>query len=154
MEREIEFKTGKHIIARFLPGADIHEEIKDLCIKHDIKAAYIPMCIGGVKDPEIINPDPTGTAEVAKPDVKKYASIMEFSAMGTVALDAEGNYMNHLHIVAGGDRHELVVMGHLVSGEVAILTEIVIIECDGIEAMRDIDPGIFPLPLLFFKHKN
>lgn len=153
MQREIQFKPGRQFIARFLPGKDLHEAIIEFCKKNNIKAGYIPMCIGGIKNPEIINPDPKSKGSDAQPVIKKFSSIMEFSASGTIALDTQGNYINHLHIITGGDKHKLICMGHLAAGEIAILTEIVIIEAENIEAVRDIDQGVFPKPLLFFKSK-
>ena len=134
-----------------MPGQDLHEAITEFCKKHDIKAGYIPLLQGGLKNAEIINPDTENESKDAVPLVKRYEYTMEFLGQGTIALNKNGEYENHLHVVCGGDKHNLVCMGHLVKGEMAILTEVVFVEAQGIEMVRDMDPGVFSKPLLFFK---
>lgn len=153
LQREIEFQPGRHFVARFLPGQDLHEAITEFCRKHKIKAGYIPSVFGGLKWADVINPDPNKEGEEVEPVVKRYDHVMEFLGQGTIALNQKGEYENHLHIVGGGDSHNLVCMGHLVKGEMAILTEIVIIETKNIEMIREVDPGVFPKPLLFFRKR-
>lgn len=155
MQREIQFKPGRHFIARFLPGKDLQISIVEFCKKHKIKAGYIPLLQGGLKYADIINPNSVKIGENKKvyPVKKRYNYAMEFVAQGTIALNKKGEYENHIHIVGGGNKHKMLCMGHLVKGEIAILTEIVIIETDGIELIRAIDKGIFDKPLLFFKER-
>lgn len=151
LKTNIEFKTGRQFIARLLPGKDLIETLKDFCKEKNIKAAYIPMLIGAVESIDLIHPDPRfGVTKEAKPVVKNYQGPFELTAQGTIAMQ-DNDYSIHLHAVVGGQEHNLVAMGHFVSGKITILTEVVITEVADYEMVRVKDDNIFCKPVLFFK---
>ena len=147
MLTQTQFTPGRQFIARLLPGEDLLENLKKFCQKNNIKSAYIPMLIGALESAELAHPDPT---DQNKRMVKKYPGPVELTAQGTIAT-YDNQPAFHIHAVIGSNNHQTCAMGHLLTGKIAILIELVIIEVADTEMIKDYDKTIFPEPLLFFK---
>lgn len=145
-----EFKTGRQFIARFLPGNDLIEELKNFLLKNKIKAAYIPLLLGAVSDVSLNHPKEKFKKNEVPYILKKYSGRFEFIGQATVATFKK-DLSIHLHCTIGGNNHKTLACGHFVSGIIPILMEVVIIELKNEKMTREIDEQVFPLPMLFFK---
>ncbi len=147
MLTQTQYTPGRQFIARLLPGEDLLDVLKKFCQENTIKSAYIPMLIGALEYAEIAHPD---QMDKNKRVIKKYDGPIELTAQGTIATyDNELSF--HIHAVIGGNNHQTCAMGHLLSGKIAILIELVIIEVANVEMTKDFDKTVFSEPLLFFK---
>lgn len=153
IKTEISTKIGKVIAARLLPGKDLIDEIGKLCKRHRIKAGFIPTLFGGMINARILNMGPRKDKTKMPLRVEKiFKQPLEYTATGMISY-RKGKFEPHIHVNVG-EEHKKVSTGHLLSGEIAILSEIVIVELLGYEAIREEVSEIYHLPLLFFKKNN
>ena len=68
--------------------------------------------------------------------------------MGTIA-EVQGKPSIHIHLTAAQAGNKSITE-HLVSGEIVLLTEVVIVEILGTKITREDDVELFGLPLLQF----
>jgi len=147
MKTSAEFKTGRQFIARLLPGKDLIESLREFCEEKGITAGYIPMMIGAVKSMEFYR---VNSRHEIIPE--KYEGSLELSGQGTIAMK-EGELDFHLHVVGATHDQKETIMGHFLSGEIPILIEVVIVEIEGIDMIKQVDQAVFPAPVLFFRDK-
>ena len=62
-------------------------------------------------------------------------------------ISAEGKPSLYIHLTAAQAGNKSIT-GHLVSGEIVLLTEVVIVELLEVAVTRKADPEVFDLPLL------
>ena len=79
----------------------------------------------------------------------EYRQPLEYFGSGTIA-HVHGNPSLHIHLSAAQAGNKSIT-GHFVSGEIALLTEVVVVELTDISLTREPDPEVFSLPLLSFE---
>jgi predicted DNA-binding protein with PD1-like motif len=113
------------IIIRLFPDEDIHENIKKVCSKFDIRTGIILSGIGQIKEFEL----GFFNKEKNKYVTKKFFLTYELlSLSGNVCYDNE-NFIIHLHVVLGDEKMN-TVGGHLINGIVEVTNEIILLKCD------------------------
>lgn len=143
-----EGKQGRTIIARLKPGQDLLKGITNILVDKKIKAAYLPVIVGGFSDLKIISMEPASTPEGIISIEKEFKEPVEYFGMGTVAQE-KGIPSIHIHLTAARSKN-VAIAGHLVAGIIALVTEIVIVEIIGISMTRKKDAEVFNYPLLNF----
>jgi predicted DNA-binding protein with PD1-like motif len=143
-----EGKQGKTIIARLKPGYDLLQSLSLLLTDHHIQAGYIPLLLGGFKNLKLVSMT-FGEHEDHPRDIElEYRQPLEYFGTGTIA-QVQGKPSLHIHLSAAQAGNKSIT-GHFVSGEIALLTEVVVVELTDISITREADPEVFSLPLLSF----
>ncbi len=145
-----EGRQGKVFVARFKPGQDLRDALNAFCLEKGIKAGYIPVLLGGFKNLKVNAMVQGEKDDQPRTVLREYQEPLEYFGCGTVAF-ADGKPSIHIHLAAAQGNHN-AVGGHLVSGEIVFLTEVVIVEVEGIVMTRQSDPKVFNMPLLHFPH--
>lgn len=141
-------KQGRTILARLKPGHELVQSLHQLLREHDISAGYIPVLQGGFKNVKLISMT-FGESEDHPQDIElEYRQPLEYFGTGTIA-QIQGKPSIHVHLAAAQSGNASLT-GHLVSGEIALLTEVVVVELTGVVVTREEDPEVFSLPLLHF----
>lgn len=144
-----EGKQGKIIIARLKPGQELVEGLSKILKEKKIKAGYIPVLLGGFKNLKIVSMAFGENEDSPKSIEKEYREPLEYFGIGTIA-EIEGKPSIHIHLTAAQAGNKAIA-GHLVSGEIVLLTEVVIVEVKGVKMIRKEDPEIpGPYRLLHF----
>jgi len=135
-----EGKQGRVIIARLKPGQELVEGINLLLRDKKIKAGYIPVLLGGFKNLKINSMTLSKDEEDPENKVLEYREPLEYFGNGTIA-QVDGKPSVHIHLAAAqsGNRS---IGGHLISGEIVLLTEIVIVELLNVKITRRIDKDV------------
>ena len=128
-------RFDKKIIARFERGEEVHEALKQIALKEDIKLASIT-AIGATDN---------FTIGVYKVDDKSYTEknfkgIFEILAINGTITTKDGEYYPHLHITVADDEGK-GFGGHLISSNISVTCEMVIDIIDG-KVERKMDPEI------------
>jgi len=143
-----EGRQGRTIIARLQPGQDLMRALEQLLLEKEIKAGYIPVLQGGLKQVRPVSMT-FGEQDDYPQDIEvEYRQPLEYLGMGTIARIEEKPSL-HLHLTAGQTGNKSIT-GHFVEGQIVLVTEVVIVELLGVEATREADPEVFGLPLLRF----
>ncbi len=117
----------------------------------NIKAGYIPVLQGGFKNLKLISMTFNSECPDAPRSIEtEYSEPLEYFGCGTIAEDEDGNPSVHIHLSAA-QAGSKTISGHLVAGEIALLTEIVIIEVVDVKITRKPDPEVFDYKLLRFE---
>lgn len=143
-----EGKQGRTIVARLKPRQEVITALNEIISQHGIKAGYIPTLLGGFKNVKIISPKPSDDEDKPIDIETEYRQPLEYFGTGTIA-QQNGKPSIHIHLTVGGAEAKATV-GHLVSGEVVFVTEVVIVELTNVTMERKEDPEVFDLPLLDF----
>ncbi len=128
-------RFGDRILARFDKGEEIHEQLKAIALRENIKLAEVS-ALGAVDDFTV------GVYKVA--EKKYYANSFQgpfeiVSLTGTITT-MNGAYYAHLHMSAGDEKGE-VYGGHLNRAMVSATCEAVISIIDG-TVERRFDPEV------------
>jgi predicted DNA-binding protein with PD1-like motif len=136
-------RAGRIIVAKFGDDDDILVGLREIAAKEDIRAALFHL-VGGIRQGRlVVGPE---TDELPpKPVWKELGESHELLATGTIFW--QGNEPKiHLHGAFG--KHDRMKIGCLrEDARSFIVIEAVIIEIEGIEACREIDPAV-GMPLL------
>lgn len=113
------------IIARFDRGEEVHESLKKIALKEDIKLASIS-ALGATDD---------FTIGVYKVDDKSYSElnfkgIFEILSITGTITTKDGEYYPHLHISVADDKGN-GFGGHLINSKISVTCEMVIDIIDG-----------------------
>lgn len=128
-------RFGDRFVARFDKGEEIHEQLKEIALRENIRLAEVS-ALGAVDD---------FTVGVYKVSEKKYyANSFQgpfeiVSLTGTITT-MNGEYYAHLHMSAGNENGE-VFGGHLNRARVSATCELVLTILDGVVERR-YDPGV------------
>ena len=136
-------KVGRVIVARAFEGEDVYEVIESIARKENIRGAAV-LLVGGLRKASVVvGPrNPTGPIE---PQFRQFDDAREIAGVGTIFPDDAGPKL-HLHAAIG--RGEETIVGCPRGGaSVFCVLEIVIIEIEGVNARRELDPE-FGLKLL------
>lgn len=130
-------RFGDKIIARIDRTEEVHEKLKEIALKENIKLASV-YGLGATDDFTI------GIFSVSKKDYKERNFKGEFeilSIIGSIST-LDGEYYPHIHISASnGDGN--VFGGHMKSAKISVTCELTINIIDGIvERQKDPETGI------------
>jgi predicted DNA-binding protein with PD1-like motif len=139
-------KPGRVIVAKFDDNDDVLGNLTDIAKKENIRAGVFHL-VGGMREGRIVVGPETEDLP-PKPVWKELGESHELIGLGTIFwLDDEPKI--HLHGAFG--KKDMVKVGCLrENSETFLVLEAVIMELDGINAVREIDPAI-GMPLLKLK---
>lgn len=139
-------KPGRVIVAKFDDNDDVLGNLTDIAKKENIRAGVFHL-VGGMREGRIVVGPETEDLP-PKPVWKELGESHELIGLGTIFwLDDEPKI--HLHGAFG--KKDMVKVGCLrENAETFLVLEAVIMELDGINAVRELDPAI-GMPLLKLK---
>lgn len=116
-------RPGRTIVARLRPGTDLLNGLKDLANEHGVKAAYIPVVIGGVDRAviEVAKPSKDSPVGVVAKKIELTGPIAICGAQGMICQKEDGTIEPHLHITfvdSNGHLHG----AHLEAGTAPVTT--------------------------------
>lgn len=110
------------IFIRLLPNEDLHDQLKEVCKKHDVKTAVVLSGIGQLKQFQLGYFKEEG--DYASETFNKPYELL--SLTGNICFQ-DGEHLFHFHATLG-DENKQVVGGHLIKGIVEITNEIVLLK--------------------------
>lgn len=129
---------GRVFMAKAEHGDDLLAELKSLAVKENVRSAVI-LLIGALKSASLV----TGPRECdvpPEPVWRSFSDGREVLAMGTVFWD-ENEPVLHIHSAAG--KGDLTLCGCMrEETETYLVVEAVMIEINGIDASRAMDPAL------------
>ena len=136
-------KIGKVVVARFDDGDDVLKGIADISKKESIRSGVVYL-VGGLKGGSFVV-GPKDETMPPKPNWRQLGESHETLAFGTIFYEGEEPRI-HLHGAFG--KGDSVKVGCLrKDSETFLILEAVIMELEGINAVRELDPNV-GLPLL------
>jgi predicted DNA-binding protein with PD1-like motif len=130
-------KMGRVIVARAFEGEDLYAEIEGLAAKENVRCAAV-VVVGGLRSGKVVvgPKNPTGPIE---PQFTEFNDAREVVGVGTIFRDGDSP---KLHLHAGIGRGPEAIVGCPRGGaKVFCVLEIVMIEIDGLDAARILDPA-------------
>ena len=137
-------RTGRVVVARFDDGEDVLGGIVKLAKDEDIRAGVVYL-VGGMKGGKFVVGPEEEDARPPKPVWRALTQSHEVLAFGTIFWEGSEPRV-HLH-GAYGKRDEVRVGCMRKDSEAFLILEAVIMEIDGVDAKRVLDPSV-GLPLL------
>lgn len=136
-------KVGKVAVARFDDGDDVLKGIGDIALKEGIRSGVVYL-VGGLKGGSFVV-GPEDETMPPKPVWRRIGESHEMLAFGTIFYEGDEPRI-HMHGAFG--KKDMVKVGCLrKDSETFLILEAVIMELDGINAVRELDPAV-GLPLL------
>ena len=142
-------QQGRTVVVRLKPGDKVIESVNKILEENKIKAGYIPVIQGGFKNLRLISMTHGKNEDEPERVELTYREPLEYFGTGTIG-EAGGKPSIHVHLSAAQAGNKSLT-GHLVAGEVVLLTEIVIVEITGVKMIRKEDPEVYNFPLLYFE---
>jgi len=137
-------RIGKVAVARFDDGDDVLKGIGDIAKKEGIRAGVVYL-VGGMKGGSFVVGPQDETSMPPKPEWRDLKESHEILAFGTIFYEGDEPKI-HMHGAFG--KRDNVRFGCLrKDSETFLILEAVIMELDGINATRELDPSV-GLPLL------
>ena len=123
-----EITTGRRFVVVLQPGDDILSSLVEACTRHGISQGYLPVFLGAFSSVTLI-----GTTEpILDEDAPLPLSVVYRNTEGTgsgTLVSVDGVVLPHLHVVVGAKGEGAAAYaGHLLSGTVQYVAEIVIVE--------------------------
>ncbi|MCK4277275.1 MAG: DUF296 domain-containing protein [Phycisphaerae bacterium] len=131
-------KIGRVIVARGFEGEDIYGEVEALAAKEGIVGAAV-ILIGGAGSAKVVV-GPKNTTGPIEPVFVEFDDAREVAGVGTIFPDETGPKL-HLHAAFGRGREALVGCPRG-GAKVFCVLEVIIIEIEGIDAVRALDPEL------------
>ena len=129
-------RTGRVVVARFEDREDVLGNLTDIARKEEIKSAVFYL-IGGMREGRIVV-GPEKEELPPKPVWKELKESHEIVGIGTI-FPQEGEPKIHFHGAFG--KKDMVKVGCLREmSETFLVLEAIIMEIDGINASRELDP--------------
>ena len=147
-------ELGRCVVGRLRPGTDLMAGLRELAETHGIKAAWIPVIIGGVDRAviEVAKPSKESPVGVVAKKIELTGPIAICGAQGMICELEDGTIEPHLHITfvdSNGHLHG----GHLEPGTAPVTTtaDVIMQEVLGVKFGRGFDPDVkttlfFPSP--------
>ena len=136
-------RIGKVAVARFEDGEDVLKGIGEIVRKEGIRSGVVYL-VGGLKGGSFVV-GPEDESMPPKPIWRELSESHEILAFGTIFYEGDEPRV-HMHGAYG--KRDSVKVGCLRKGsETFLILEAVIMELDGINATRELDPKV-GLPLL------
>ena len=148
-------RSGRCLVFRLKPGTDLMTGLKEMAEANDIKAAYIPVIIGGVNEAkiEVATPSEESPVGVVAKVITLTGPIAICGAQGMICENDDGSIEPHLHITfvdSNGHLHG----GHLEAGTAAVTTtaDVIMQEVLDVKFGRGFDKDVkttlfFPKPI-------
>jgi predicted DNA-binding protein with PD1-like motif len=136
-------RVGRVVVARFEDGDDVIGNLAGIAKKEDIRAAAVYL-VGGMKGGRFVV-GPESEEMPPRPVWREIQESHEVLAIGTIFFEGDEPRV-HLHS-AFGKRDKVSVGCVRERSETFLVLEAVIMEIDGVEAVREKDP-VTGLPLL------
>lgn len=131
-------KPGRIVVARFDDGDDVLGGIADISKKENIRAAVIYL-VGGMKGGSFVV-GPEDETMPPKPMWRSLKESHEILAFGTIFYEGDEPKV-HMHGAYG--KGDSVKVGCLrKDSETFLILEAVIMELEGINAVRELDPNV------------
>lgn len=129
---------GRVIVARGFDNEAVYEEIEGICAKENIHNAAV-LVVGGLRKGKIVvgPKDPDGKIQ---PQYAEFDDAREIAGVGTVFCDETGPKL-HLHGAIGRGTETLAGCPRG-GATVFCVLEVVIMEINGVDASRTLDPSI------------
>ncbi len=137
-------RTGRVAVARFDDGEDVLGGIVKLAKDEDIRAGVVYL-VGGMKGGKFVVGPEEDDARPPKPVWREMSEAHEVLAFGTIFWEGSEPRV-HLH-GAFGKRDEVRVGCLRKDSEAFLIIEAVIMEIEGVDAKRVMDPSV-GMPLL------
>ena len=142
--QSIEYKRGRSIIARILPGTDLISGIDKICKDHQITNGAVVSAIGTLEYATVVyvvsaRDNPIGVAYVPPKRIEGPLELL--SAQGSIGKNHDQRRSIHLHgLMSAPDMG--IYGGHLVEDGNPVLAtaEILIEEAVGVDMRRELDP--------------
>ena len=133
-------KIGRVIVARGFDGDDVYQQIESIALTEGVASAAV-LVIGGLRSARVVvgPKSPTGPIE---PEFTEFDDAREIAGVGTIFPDADdGSPKLHLHGAIG--RGDQTIAGCPRGGaKVFCVLEVVIMEIEGLDATRALDPDL------------
>lgn len=149
-EAELRFKnavgsSGRTLIVRLQPGADLVRGIIQACQENGIRNGYIASCIGSLKRARFTYgvPDPAAKSGSGASPIVEFGPITEFiGGQGSICHNEKGETLIHFHGLLCDKGH--IFGGHFDQpGNIVCTTmEIVIQEVLSVEMTRPFDADV------------
>lgn len=131
-------RTGRVVVARFEDREDVLGNLTDIARKENIKSAVFYL-VGGMREGRIVI-GPEKEELPPKPVWKDLKESHEIVGIGTI-FPQEGEPKVHFHGAFG--KKEMVKVGCLrEKSETFLVLEAIIMEIEGVDATREVDPRI------------
>lgn len=116
-------RQGRTLVFRLAPGTDLMTGLSSFATEQGIRAAYIPVIIGGVNaaELEVATPSPKSPVGVVAKHIHLTGPIAIISAQGMICELDDGTLEPHLHITFV-DSNGHVHGGHLLAGTAPVTT--------------------------------
>ncbi len=138
-------RSGRTLVFRLGPGMDLMNGLRDLCKQAGIKAAAVPVIIGGVNKAkvEVAQPSKDSPVGVVAKTIELTGPIAIVGAQGMICELENGEIEPHIHITfvdANGHLHG----GHLEAGTAPVTTtaDVIVQEVLGVKFGRGFDPDV------------
>jgi predicted DNA-binding protein with PD1-like motif len=113
------------IIARFFPGENVFEQLKEVCLKYNLKTGVVISGIG-----QLVSFELGFFKEKGNYMNQKFESPFEMLSLnGLVSLNNNGGYDFHLHSTLSGSEKN-TVGGHFIDGVVSVTLELAILKSE------------------------
>jgi uncharacterized protein len=127
---------GRVFVARLHDGESIYDAVQEIAQREGVTSAAV-LAVGGIRSGRVVTGPETPDAPMIA-HVESFEDARELAGVGTVFL-ADGKPSIHLHAAIG--RRDSALAGCPREGMATyILLEVVIIELEGVDAKRMIDP--------------
>ncbi|UCD34690.1 MAG: DNA-binding protein [Nitrospiraceae bacterium] len=131
-------KPGRIIVAKFDDHDDVLENLADIARKENIRAAVLYL-VGGMRQGRIVV-GPESETLPPQPVWKELGESHEVIGLGTIFWQGDEPKI-HMHGAFG--KKDMVKIGCLREGsETFLVLEAIIMEMEGISAVREIDPAV------------
>lgn len=129
-------RIGRVLVARGFEGEDVYGPIEEIARRENVRSGLV-VVLGGLRSARVVvgPKSPTGKIE---PQFAEFDDAREVVGVGTIFWDADGPVL-HLH--AGIGRGEETIVGCPRGGASVFCTlEVVLVEIEGVDAGRRLDP--------------
>ncbi len=129
-------KVGRTIVVKLDDNDNVYECVHRIARDENIRSAMV-IAVGGVRRAKVVV-GPENTTGKPVPVTREFDDAREVVATGTIFWDEQGPQM-HIHM--GFGRKDTVLVGCPRGGaEVFCILEVVIVELEGIDAERKLNP--------------
>ncbi len=129
-------RVGRTIVVKLDDEDNVYECVEGIARKENIRAASV-IAVGGIRRAKVVV-GPENTSGKPKPVMREFDDAREIVGTGTIFWEDEGPKM-HIHMSFG--RKDTVLVGCPRGGaEVFCILELIIIELEGINAQRKLNP--------------
>jgi predicted DNA-binding protein with PD1-like motif len=141
-------RIGRVCVARLHDGDDVYACIEGLAAKEGLDRAVV-LAVGGIRRGRVVvgPKEPTGPIE---PQMEEFDDARELLGVGTLIPDEEGPKL-HLHAGIGRGGEQTLVGCPRGGASAFCVLEVVLIELEGIDAVRAVDPELGLKLLSFLK---